>query len=147
MKMSAPKIVICDDEAGLLVELAEWFTLQGWDVHAASSARDALLALNRCGHAACLVTDKRMPVSDGDVLLQVIKNLPADERPDLVAIMTGDSGMDGATHSHPGADLVFFKPVDPIEMLAAIASRLKSIRQAPLSEQAPSALAGAKGTL
>jgi len=117
--------VICDDEAELLSELAEWFEAQGWNVLTASTANEALELLMRGGRTTCLITDRLMPLFGGDVLVQRIGALPAWARPELVAVMTGDPSMeDGPWPS--GVDVVFMKPVDPGEALAAIAKRLRA---------------------
>jgi CheY-like chemotaxis protein len=121
--MTIPIIVICDDEVELVSELAEWFEFNGWVVRTAHNANEALLQLAGSGHATCLVTDRWMPVSGGDVLLRRVGALPAEERPNLVALMTGDFGVEDDPHP-PGTDLVFMKPVDPTVMLKAIAEQL-----------------------
>ncbi|MDR3471687.1 MAG: response regulator [Devosia sp.] len=133
--MTAPVIVICDDEAELVSELAEWFEARGWAVHKAYSADEALLLLGEEGRrTTCLVTDKLMPVWSGDALAQHLSTLPLDNRPDLVAVMTGDFSIED-TPRPGGVDAVFIKPVDPNEILSAITQQLKTrvARKPPLA--------------
>lgn len=121
--MTVPIIVICDDETELVSELAEWFESNGWAVRTAHNANEAFVLLAGAKRATCLVTDRWMPLSDGDALVRRIGALPATERPSLVAMMTGDFRVEDSPHP-PGTDLVFMKPVDPTAMLKAIAEQL-----------------------
>lgn len=118
--MTVPVIVICDDEIELVSELAEWFECNGWAVRTAHTVDEAL-ALLTAGGTTCLVTDRWN--SSGDELLRQVDAMPRAQRPDLVAMMTGD--FDVQDNPRPqGADLVFLKPVDPTSMLEVIAEQL-----------------------
>jgi FixJ family two-component response regulator len=124
--MTIPVIIICDDETELVSELAEWFESNGWVVRTAHNANEAFVLLADAKRATCLVTDLWMPLSDGDALVRRIGALPVTERPSLVAMMTGDIGVEDSPRP-PGTDLVFMKPVDPTAMLKAIADQLSTM--------------------
>ncbi len=124
--MRGPVIVICDDEVELVSELAEWFECNGWTVRTARTVAEALAQLY-AGPITCLVTDRW--TAHGDDLLRRVVALPAAQRPDLVAMMTGDIEVE-ARPRPPGADLFFLKPVDPNSMLRAISEQLGARRAA-----------------
>jgi CheY-like chemotaxis protein len=121
--MSAPIVVICDDEAEFVSELAEWFAFQGWTAYTARNANEALTLLGGLSRTSCLITDRLLPLLSGDMLVQLVRALPRAKQPELVAVMTGDFTIEDSPPPN-GVDLVFVKPVDPGEMLAAIAVRL-----------------------
>ena len=98
--MRGPVIVICDDEVELVSELAEWFECNGWTVRTARTVAEALAQLY-AGPITCLVTDRW--TAHGDDLLQRVVALPAAQRPDLVAMMTGDIEVE-ARPRPPGAE-------------------------------------------
>lgn len=121
--MTLPEMVICDDETDLVDELAEWFSLKGWTVRPTSSALHALDLLSRPGHTTCLLLDRQLPFTDCNDILARIENLPAAQRPEVVAMITGNSDIEGEPRPR-GVDLVFIKPVDLQEMTAAITAHL-----------------------
>jgi CheY-like chemotaxis protein len=121
--MSAPIVVICDDEIDFASELAEWFAFQGWAAYTARNATEALTLLGRLSQTSCLITDRLLPMISGDMLVQFVRALPRAKQPELIAVMTGDFTFEDSPPPN-GVDLLFFKPVDPGEMFAAIARRL-----------------------
>ncbi len=139
--MPRPVIVICDDEAELVNELAEWFELQGWTVCKASSADEALRLLDSAP-ATCLVTDRLMPNLGGEALALQVSALPASRRPSFIGVMTGDVSVEGLPHPG-GVDEVFMKPVDPRELLGTIVDRLKS--RLPIGRPSPQMAAALAG--
>ncbi len=77
-----PRVILIDDEADLLVVLAEELTDAGFDVTAAASGRDALLAAARMKFDVA-ITDLKMPEMDG---LQTAAELKKID-PDLPIVM------------------------------------------------------------
>ncbi len=90
--MSAPRILLVDDEERFRTNLAKMLTAQGLEVAAAAGGREALELLQRAPCDVALV-DLRMPDMDGlETLAQMKKVAPGLE----VIILTGHASMDAA---------------------------------------------------
>lgn len=82
MKQSDFKVLIVDDEKGILEALQTHLELEGYNVDVANSAKDALEYFQKDPYHIVL-TDINMPIMDGLVLLEEIKAI----RGDTVVIM------------------------------------------------------------
>lgn len=111
------RILICDDEPALADEVAETFTLLGWDAEAAYDYAAAARLLTTALPFTCLLTDRAMPFRDGEQLMEFASSLPQDRRPRLLAVMTGVE--DGSHYQH----LAHFSVMKPFD-LSALSSRL-----------------------
>ncbi|MBM4274405.1 MAG: response regulator [Deltaproteobacteria bacterium] len=87
-----PRVLVVDDEERFRATLARMLALQGLEVLALGSGREALTALAAEPYDV-VVLDLRMPDLDGLHTLKEIKNLrPATE----VIILTGHANLDAA---------------------------------------------------
>lgn len=84
MKNADIKILIVDDEKGILEALQTHLELDGYHVDVANSAKDALEYFQKEPYHVVL-TDINMPIMDGLVLLEEIKALRGDT---VVLMMT-----------------------------------------------------------
>lgn len=91
---SQKRILICDDEEALADEVAEAFAFYGWDAQAAYGYFEAAQMLETASPFSCLLTDRAMPLRDGDQLIAFASSLPVRRRPRVVAVMTGVDGID-----------------------------------------------------
>ena len=90
--MSAPRILLVDDEERFRVTLGKMLAAQGLEVHALASGAAALKEINRQAYDVVLL-DIRMPEMDGIETLAAIKK----DHPDVeVIILTGHASMEAA---------------------------------------------------
>ena len=90
--MSAPRILLVDDEERFRVTLGKMLAAQGLEVHYLASGAAALKEINRQAYDVVLL-DIRMPEMDGIETLAAIKK----DHPDVeVIILTGHASMEAA---------------------------------------------------
>ncbi len=96
-------VLLVDDDAGILEELAITLRKSGIACLTASTGRDALRLLRENASIQVLVTDLRMPQMDGFTLIQAMKDLmPAKCRPRIIFISghaTSDSILEALRHN------------------------------------------------
>ncbi|MGN6467309.1 MAG: response regulator, partial [Rhizobiaceae bacterium] len=115
--MSRGRILFVDDETQLRDSAREWLSLSGFSVEAAADA-PAALRLLRNGEFEALVTDIRMPGTDGMALM-----LDAREAdPSLpVILLTGHGDVSLAVEAMRGGAHDFLeKPYDADHLVAVI---------------------------
>lgn len=120
-------ILLIDDNAALVENIAEIFEELGVEVHVADNAEVALARFDE-RKWSLVVTDVRMPGIDGIELLALIK----DRSPSTpVLVMTGYADPHTLTRAHDsGAIAVVHKPLDLdalIELVARIVDANKAI--------------------
>jgi DNA-binding NtrC family response regulator len=90
--MSAPRILLVDDEERFRVTLEKMLAAQGLEVRSLASGAAALKEINRQAYDVVLL-DIRMPEMDGIETLAAIKK----DHPDVeVIILTGHASMEAA---------------------------------------------------
>ena len=124
MSMSAPRILIVDDEEIVRESLSGWLEKDGYEVSTAPDGPSGLEKL-RTGGWSILLVDLKMPGMDGLQVLEEAKRL----QPDISAvIMTAYATVDTAvTAMKIGAYDYLVKPFDP-EELSALVQRIVSQR-------------------
>jgi len=123
--MAGHSMLLCDDEPALAEEIAEFFTSLGWSVRTCADGLAAERLLSGGLAPSCLVTDLHMPGGGGEMLLAVVRSLPREKQPAVVAVMTGHV-LEGSTAAAFGADLLYRKPADPFVMAEDLAGRLRA---------------------
>lgn len=127
-----PSLLVVDDEEAIRNALHRYLSRQGFEVHAAGSAEEALVAL-RQRHPAVMLCDIRMPGMSGIDL--VPQALAAD--PDLAVLML--SAVNDATSAalcmQRGAMDYLTKPVDLADLGRAVQRALK-VRTATVAGRA-----------
>lgn len=121
--MSQYKILLVDDSSNVLKALKRSFVSEGYEIHTAQSAEDALKVLNAVG-IDLIITDENMPGVSGTELLKKIKDL----YPDTVRIMlTGVTDMGVAKRAINSGEIYkfFTKPWDDFELLLSVRYALK----------------------
>ena len=116
------KILLVDDDPGLLRLLSIRLRAEGYEIEAVESAAKALAALNRFG-PDLVITDLRMDKMDGLGLLSELQT----RSPGLRVIMVTAHGTipDAVTATQQGAFGFLTKPIDKDELLALVERALK----------------------
>ena len=117
LKVSQPSVLIVDDEPTERVILASIIEQAGHECHFASGGLEALEAYLR-GGIDIIVTDLQMPDGGGLELIEALKLL----LPETAIIAVSGNKPEGLAEARSkGATAAFSKPVDPQELLEAIA--------------------------
>ncbi|MCF1503774.1 response regulator [Afifella sp. H1R] len=120
--MSPRSILICEDERELAAEIAEFLEAEHWRPTLCASVSQAHALLVQGLAPDCLLTDLRLGEMSGLDLIARTRRLPKPLRPRVLALITGEA-TDVALGEPFGPDVLFFKPVDPFEMLADLEAR------------------------
>ena len=119
MAVSAPGVVVVDDDPAGLVSLTRVLEAHGIRVHPAGSADEAAAALDSDATLHCVISDVVMPGRSGVELDEQLRS----SRPDVhVVLMTGYA--DSARVDLPADRTVLGKPVAIDDLLAAVAPAL-----------------------
>jgi len=108
-------MLICDDEAHLVSELADFFSAFGWSTITSHTYADAIAVLTGDKPVSCLLTDRAMPGGSGDDLIAFALSLAIQQRPKVLALMTGVPDL-RSKDSEQLADLIVEKPFDPASL-------------------------------
>ncbi len=120
-----PRVLVVDDERVIREILADFLTLEGFDVRTAGDGQSALLELSR-GHYDLVLSDLKMPNMGGLELLRAIQ----DHAPDVVVvIMTGFGTVETAIGAmKAGAYDYILKPFKVEEVIHTIRRGLEKRR-------------------
>lgn len=114
--MTAPAVLVVDDEPGMRETVAEILTGMGYDVTTAVDGSDALTRLEKTDYALVLM-DIRMPGRDGISVLREIGGPPPP-----VVLMTAYAGDDELrAAAEAGSYTVLHKPVPAGRLLDIVA--------------------------
>jgi PAS domain S-box-containing protein len=128
--LSNLQVLVVDDDIDALAMLREILETSRATVHTASSAEEALVIMER-HHPDVMISDLGMPVMDGFDLIQrvressnaAIANMPA------AALTAYARSEDRAKALRAGFDMHLAKPVDPGELVAAVAALARNRSQ------------------
>jgi DNA-binding response OmpR family regulator len=123
--MPSTKVLVVDDEPGLLAMLQEWLEEEGYEVFAATNGWDALDAFSQ-HRPELTITDLRMPSLDGFQVIARIRDISDAHVLVLTALGSEEHLVRGL---ELGADEYLVKPVSKREFLARVNSLLR--RAAP----------------
>ncbi|MCH2094665.1 MAG: response regulator transcription factor, partial [Rhodobacteraceae bacterium] len=119
--MTAPLVMILDDEPAIRALLAETLTEAGYRTQTFGRASDFETALKRATPDLCLV-DLGLPDRDG---LSLVHRLALELGATVVIISGRAQVQDRVTGLELGADDYITKPFDPAEVLARVRARLR----------------------
>ena len=125
--MTAPRVMVVDDDADLRGLICDYLASNGYDVSGAANSRemDAQLAQ---GDYDCIVLDLMMPEEDG---LAVLRRLNRPNRPAIIMLSALGSDTDRIVGLELGADDYLPKPCNPRELLARVRAVLRRNDPAP----------------
>ena len=111
--MTAPVVLIADDDSDVRASLEEGLREAGFDPHCVRNGDEALAYLRRNPPPSAILLDLFMPVMDG---WDVIAQLEADGRLSTTKIVIITS----AAHKAPAGIPVFEKPLDLDKVIGAV---------------------------
>lgn len=122
----ARRLLVVDDDPGLLRAVAETLRAEGYEV---TTARRGAEALTRIAESLpdLIVSDIRMPGMDG---YELVRNLRASARTKLIPIVfltAKDETADRIAGFRTGVDAYLTKPFEPDELLAVVANILRRV--------------------
>jgi PAS domain S-box-containing protein len=123
MELRGISVLFVDDDADTRLLVARLLTDAGATVRTAASADDADRLLDEA-RPAVLISDIGLPDVDGYALLRRLRSRPAGQGGDLPAIaVTAFTRPEDRTQAlRAGFQLHLAKPIDPTELIAAVAS-------------------------
>jgi signal transduction histidine kinase/ActR/RegA family two-component response regulator len=121
--LAGMRVLVAEDKPEVRQALADMLSRHGADVTAVGSGNDALEALLR-SQADVLVSDVEVPGESGYALIRKVRALPAERggRTPAVALSALSRSEDRVTSLEAGFQVHLAKPVQPAELVAAVAS-------------------------
>jgi DNA-binding NarL/FixJ family response regulator len=124
----AKRLLVVDDDPGLLLAVSETLRAEGYDVKTARRGAEALVIVAQ-SLPDLIISDIRMPGMDG---YQLVKNLRSNARTRLVPIVflsAKDETTDRIAGFRTGVDAYLTKPFEPEELTAVVAAILQRIER------------------
>ena len=122
----AKRLLVVDDDPGLLRAVAETLRVEGYEVTTARRGADALVCIAE-SLPDLIVSDIRMPGMDG---YELVRNIRASARTKLIPIVfltAKDETADRIAGFRSGVDAYLTKPFEPDELVAVVANILKRV--------------------
>jgi DNA-binding NarL/FixJ family response regulator len=124
----AKRLLVVDDDPGLLLAVSETLRAEGYDVKTARRGAEALVIVAQ-SLPDLIISDIRMPGMDG---YQLVKNLRSNARTRLVPIVflsAKDETTDRIAGFRTGVDAYLTKPFEPEELAAVVAAILQRVER------------------
>jgi DNA-binding NarL/FixJ family response regulator len=124
----AKRLLVVDDDPGLLLAVSETLRAEGYDVKTARRGAEALVIVAQ-SLPDLVISDIRMPGMDG---YQLVKNLRSNQRTRLVPIVfltAKDETADRIQGFRTGVDAYLTKPFEPDELVAIVAAILMRVER------------------
>lgn len=124
----AKRLLVVDDDPGLLLAVSETLRAEGHDVTTARRGADALVHVAQT-MPDLIISDIRMPGMDG---YQLVRNLRSNARTRLVPIVflsAKDETADRIEGFRTGVDAYLTKPFDSDELAAVVAGILNRVER------------------
>jgi signal transduction histidine kinase len=125
LTLGAPRVLVVDDEEPVVVTVQGILELDGYDIVAATSARQAI-DLIRTQRFDVVLTDLRLGEFDGTRLLQELRQYSNDA---VAVVLTGYGSLDSAVRSlREGAYDYLTKPCDVLELRTTVSRAVERSR-------------------
>ena len=115
--MSAKKILIVDDEVGIVDEIREFLLEEGYTVHTADTAKSGIAAL-AVFHPDILIIDMKLPDASGIEVLRACREQFPNTKTMVVTGYVDQKVMDEAENL--GRDMFLQKPFDLVTLIEEI---------------------------
>jgi len=135
--MAGPRIFVIDDQASVRHALGEMLSVFGFTVKTYESADTFLQAIDQA-YTGCVVADVRMPGTDG---IELVRELGRRKVALPVVLISGHADVPMAVEAiKSGAEDFIEKPVDDVQLIAAINRALARTLEQPDLGKSPEAL-------
>ena len=124
----AKRLLVVDDDPGLLLAVSETLRAEGYDVKTARRGAEAMIIVAQT-LPDLIISDIRMPGMDG---YQLVKNLRSNARTRLLPIVfltAKDETADRVAGFRTGVDAYLTKPFEPEELTAIVAAILQRVER------------------
>jgi len=124
----AKRLLVVDDDVGLLLAVSDTLRAEGYDVMTARRGAEAMIRIAEA-LPDLIISDIRMPGMNG---YQLVRNLRSNARTRLVPIVfltAKDETTDRITGFRTGVDAYVTKPFEPDELLAIVAGILERVQR------------------
>jgi DNA-binding NarL/FixJ family response regulator len=124
----AKRLLVVDDDAGLLLAVSDTLRAEGYDVTTARRGAEAMIRFAEV-LPDLIISDIRMPGMDG---YQLVRNLRSHARTRLVPIVfltAKDETADRIAGFRTGVDAYVTKPFEPDELVAIVAGILERVQR------------------
>jgi DNA-binding NarL/FixJ family response regulator len=124
----AKRLLVVDDDPGLLLAVSETLRAEGYDVKTARRGAEALIIVAQT-MPDLIISDIRMPGMDG---YQLVRNLRSNARTRLVPIVfltAKDEIADRIQGFRSGVDAYLTKPFEPEELAAIVRAILQRVER------------------
>ena len=122
------RLLVVDDEVGLLQAVAVCLRAEGYDVMTARSAQDALVQVSGTV-PDLIISDIRMPGMDGYGLVRQLRSSPITDLIPVVFLTAKDETTDRVQGFRSGVDAYLVKPFEPDELVAVIQGILNRVER------------------
>lgn len=130
------RILVIDDDIQMLELLGQLLEREGYDIHAAESAEDALMAVER--HVPDLIViDAVLPGANGLALCRQFRRNPKTRNLPVIVITGHDSPFDVTEALAAGADDYILKPFAVRELTARLRAHLRRVSQPEIDDSLP----------
>jgi two-component system, NtrC family, response regulator AtoC len=139
-----PRILVVDDDPGLLDNVSELLTEEGFEVIAASNGANAV-ALAKARAPDLVVCDVAMPVMDGLAVLRALREHAPTASLPFIFLSARSERHEVRAGMNSGADDYVTKPFQLGELLEAVRARLRRLHSVSAQAHAAVEASGALG--
>ncbi|MEP7213459.1 MAG: response regulator transcription factor [Acidobacteriota bacterium] len=122
------RLLVVDDDPGLLLAVSETLRSEGYNVVTARRAGEALIRVAE-NLPDLIISDIRMPGMDGYQLVQKVRSSPRSRLVPIIFLTAKDEISDRITGFRSGVDAYITKPFEPDELVAVVASILERVQR------------------
>ena len=120
------RLLVVDDDAGLLLAVSETLRAEGYVVITARRGSEALVRVAE-SMPDLIISDIRMPGMDGYQLARNLRSAPHTRLVPIVFLTAKDETADRIAGFRSGVDAYMTKPFEPEELIAIVAGILDAL--------------------
>jgi len=124
----AKRLLVVDDDPGLLLAVSETLRAEGYDVKTARRGADALVVVAQT-LPDLIISDIRMPGMDGYQLVEHLRSNPRSRLIPIVFLTAKDETTDRIQGFRTGVDAYLTKPFESEELAAIVAAILQRVER------------------
>lgn len=124
----AKRLLVVDDDPGLLLAVSETLRADGYDVKTARRGSEALTIVAQ-SLPDLIISDIRMPGMDGYELVKHLRSNPRSRLVPIIFLTAKDETADRIQGFRTGVDAYLTKPFEPEELGAVVAGILQRVER------------------